>query len=101
MDHLVKQDNWSASVQFELQRVVQIYSLNTFKYLLSQPTMERYSGKNYTMPAYCYSLLTDTEIVSIGIIIRHVYTSILTVDNNTFLDGGNNLYAVKVLVITS
>ena len=58
------------------------------------PDMEWYLGKNYTMPAYCYSLLTDTAIIPTGIIIMHVYTSILFVDNNIMLDGSNNLHAV-------
>ena len=57
------------------------------------PILERYLWKNYTMPACCYSLLTDITIVPTDSIIIHVhlYTSILFVDNYTMLDGRNNL----------
>ena len=48
------------------------------------------------MPAYCY-----TVIVPSCVIIMHVYTSILLVDNDIMLDGSNNLHAVKALVLTS
>ena len=62
--------------------------------------MEWYVGKNYTMPAYCYSLLTDTVIVPTCVIIMHEYTYILLVDNDSILDG-SNLHAVKALVFLS
>ena len=53
------------------------------------------------MLAYFYILLTDTNIVPTGIIIIHVYTSISFVYNDTLIDGSNNWYAVKDLVLIS
>ena len=53
------------------------------------------------MPAYCYSLLTDTVIISTGIIMMHAYNSILFVDNNIMFDGSNNLHVVKALLLVS
>ena len=57
--------------------------------------------KNFTMPVYSYCLLTNTVIVPTGIIIMHVYTYTLIVDNNIMLDGSNHLHAVKALVLIS
>ena len=57
--------------------------------------MEWYLGKNYTMSAYCYSLLADTVIIPTGIIMMHAYNSIL-------FDGGNNLiHVVKAFMLVS
>ena len=64
-------------------------------------SMEWYLGRNYTMPAYCYILLTDTVIIPTGIVVMHAYNSILFVDNDIMFDGGNNLKAVKACIIIS
>ena len=61
--------------------------------------MEWYLGKNYTMPAYCHSLLDDTVTVPTCIIIVHVYISILLVDNDTMLDDRNNLMLLSLSML--
>ena len=49
------------------------------------------------MIAYYYILLSDTVIVLTGIIIMHVYASILFVDNDIMFDGGSNLHALMLV----
>ena len=63
--------------------------------------MEWYLGKNYTMPAYCYSLLADTVVIPTGIIMMHAYNSILIEDNDIMLDDSNNLHVVKAFMLVS